>query len=104
MPTLQPLSERLFGRGLLGSTGGEQAQGGCASHGQRGHNVVTIGSKPSRNIKWHGKTGFSDTTLGRDSQDSILGSIQSDRGEGVELHGIRRTQHVTVEFEKASIC
>jgi hypothetical protein len=108
LPTLQPLFDRILGRGLFGSTAERQKNEGY--QGYRSNDGVkvelaTIGSKGLRTPKPRRKNGVSDTTIGGGSQESILdrdtrtlvGHSNSMLEEG---NGIRRTHDVTVVYEK----
>ncbi|KAI4618412.1 hypothetical protein J4E80_005010 [Alternaria sp. BMP 0032] len=102
IPTLQPLFDRIFGRGIFGSSRGEQGPSGYRSRSRSGVKLATIGSKTLRSAKQHGKSGVSETTLGHDSQDSILSPGFRNGSEESKVEpssGITRTQHLTVEYE-----
>ncbi|KAI4663737.1 uncharacterized protein J4E78_004155 [Alternaria triticimaculans] len=102
IPTLQPLFDRIFGRGIFGSSRGEQGPSGYRSRSRSGVKLATIGSKTLRSAKQHGKSGVSETTLGHDSQDSILSPVFRNGSEESKVEpnsGITRTQHLTVEYE-----
>lgn len=109
IPTLQPLFERLFGRGIFGSTGYGQRHGGYKSHeGDKVVELSTIGGRShgtSKSSKKHRKMGLADTTIGgQDSQESILGSGAQQPNQHAhyldENNGILRTQHLTVVANK----
>lgn len=105
IPTLQPLIDRIFGHGLFGSTRGERGRSGYASHGQHATKLVTIGSKTFRSSRRHKKTGISDTTIGQESQESILSFSRwhvNHRSKGEEDLVITRTQEVSVQVESIS--
>ncbi|KAH6866912.1 integral membrane protein [Alternaria rosae] len=102
IPTLQLLFDRIFGRGEFGSSRGEQGPSGYISRSRSGVKLAAIGNKTLRLAKQHGKSGVSETTLGHDSQDSILslGLRNGSEESKVEPNsGITRTQHLTVECE-----
>ncbi|KZM22003.1 hypothetical protein ST47_g6849 [Ascochyta rabiei] len=98
IPTLQPLLDRAFGRKTFGSNGD-----GYKSHGKHKVELATIGSRGRKIARSHKKIGVSDTTLGRDSLDSILSSEHQPTGnQSSKLehnHGIMRTHRVTVAYE-----
>jgi hypothetical protein len=104
---LRPLFDRVFERGIFSSTDGKQDRSGYGAQKGTGVRLETIGSKTPRRTKKHGKTDVSGTTLGQDSQESILSfhGQSDDRGENHMLdwsHGILRTHQFTVESKAAS--
>ncbi|EUC46837.1 hypothetical protein COCMIDRAFT_35570 [Bipolaris oryzae ATCC 44560] len=105
IPTLQPLIDRIFGRGVFGSTRGERGRSDYESHGQNATKLITIGSKTFRSSRRHKKTGISDTTIGQESQESILSFNRrhvNHRSKGEEDLVITRTQEVSVQVESIS--
>lgn len=114
IPTLQPLFDLVFGRRVFGSTGDKGY--GSYKYGSRSgmktpqHVELSsnMGSKAGNSSK-HRKMGISDVTIGKDSQESILGSDHGNPvlGHGaVQQHGggggngwIQRTDDVTISFE-----
>lgn len=105
IPTLQPLIDRVFGRGIFGSTRGERGRTGYESQGQHAMKLITIGSKMFRSSRRHRKTEILDTTIGQESQESIL----SFNRRHVDHHSkreedlvITQTQEVSVQEESMS--
>ncbi|EMD60051.1 hypothetical protein COCSADRAFT_30094 [Bipolaris sorokiniana ND90Pr] len=105
IPTLQPLIDRIFGRGIFGSTRGERGRTGYESQGQHAMKLITIGSKMFRSSRRHMKTEILDTTIGQESQESIL----SFNRRHVDHHSkreedlvITQTQEVSVQEESMS--
>lgn len=105
IPTLQPLVDRIFGRGIFGSTRGERGRSGYESQGQHATKLVTIGSKTFRSSRRNKKTGISDTTIGQESQESILSFSRrhvNHYSKGEEDLVITRTQEVSIQVESIS--
>lgn len=97
IPTLQPLFDLILGRGVFGSTGDHRAGSGYGDRGCSRVKLATIGSKTRGTGRRNRRLGVSDTTLGQDSQESILSSEQ--QVEDQQRSGIVKTQQLSVAFE-----
>lgn len=91
---LQPLFDRVMGRGVFGSTGNQAGHSDYGSRGAGGMHPATIESKSHGPSRRHHKIGVSYMTLGPGSQESILSLDHYKCNQ--QAAGIMRTRQLTV--------